>query len=100
MLAVALMSGALVYNLHRRMHYEYAGPLRALVAEIEAVKRAHQDDPDFSFSVVPGDCPVNAELPWFAQYALEKRARYTIAFTLFPETERDAGGKYPVPCPR
>jgi hypothetical protein len=95
---LAVIAGAQTYRLHEAMYQTYSGPIGRLVQKIEALKAQHGGEADFSFSLDPA-CGGIYLIPWFADQALEKHQRYTIATALFPHEARDAGGKYTVQCP-
>jgi hypothetical protein len=95
---LAVIAGAQTYRLHEAMYQTYSGPIGRLVQKIETLKAQHGGEADFSFSLDPA-CSGIYLIPWFADQALEKHQRYTIATALFPQEERDAGGKYTVQCP-
>jgi hypothetical protein len=94
----AVIAGVRTYRLHEAMYKTFSGPIGWLVRQIETLEAQHGADADFSFSLDPA-CGGIYLIPWFADQALEKHQRYTIATALFPREERDAGGKYTVHCP-
>ena len=96
--AIAMISGTKVYRLHEAMYQTYSGPIGQLVQKLEILETQHRGTAGFSFSLAP-DCSGIYLIPWFAEQALDKQQRYTVATALFPHEERDAGGKYIVHCP-
>ncbi len=95
--AIAVIGGIRIFAVHAAMHRQYSGPIGAVVDHVQALREQHGGAPDFSFEIA-ADCPAAVDIPWFAPYAREKRARHTIPDVLFPDAARSEGAKYTVGC--
>ena len=96
-MAIALIGGGRIFTLHAAMHRVYSGPVEAVLERIEGLEAQHGGEPDFSFTLA-ADCSPLLDIPWFAAFARETHAHYTVATALFPGAARSQGGKYTVAC--
>jgi hypothetical protein len=97
LLLISAIGANQIYALMLNERYGYAEPIGQMVKRINDLVRQHGGERDFSFTVMPG-CKGNTDLPWFSIYTTVKRSSYSIAWVMYPQYERDAGGKYTIRC--
>lgn len=97
LLLISAIGAGKIYVLMFNERHGYAEPIEQLIKRINGLVRQHRGERDFSFTVMPG-CKGNPDLRWFSIQTTVKRSNYSIAWVMYPQYERDAGGKYLVRC--